>query len=30
MTPVKDEGKEAYQTLLELGFVDTPYKGGRR
>ncbi len=28
MTPAKPEGKKAYQGLVELGFVDTPYKGG--
>ena len=25
MTPVKPEGQKAYQRLLELGFVETPY-----
>ncbi len=25
MTPAKPEGQQAYQRLLELGFVDTPY-----
>ncbi len=25
MTPAKPEGQKAYQSLLELGFVDTPY-----
>ena len=25
MTPVKPEGQKAYQSLLELGFVETPY-----
>ncbi len=27
--PNKPEGKKAYQSLLELGFVDTPYAAGR-
>ena len=27
MTPNSPEGKEAYQNLLQLGFVDTTYKG---
>ena len=27
MTPNSPEGKEAYKNLLELGFVDTTYKG---
>ena len=27
MTPNSTEGKEAYQNLLQLGFVETPYKG---
>ena len=27
MSPNSPEGKEAYQSLLELGFVDTNYKG---
>ena len=27
MTPNSTEGKEAYKNLLELGFVDTNYKG---
>ena len=27
MTPNSTEGKEAYENLLELGFVDTTYKG---
>jgi len=25
MTPTKEEGQKAYQALLELGFVETPY-----
>ena len=29
MTPTKAEGQQAYQTLLELGFVETPYAGIR-
>ena len=28
-TPAKPEGKRAYQSLVELGFVETPYLGGR-
>ena len=27
MTPSKAQGQEAYQSLLELGFVDTEFKG---
>ena len=27
MTPNSSEGKEAYVNLLELGFVETSYKG---
>ena len=27
MTPNSPEGKEAYKNLLEIGFVDTAYKG---
>ena len=27
MTPNSTEGKEAYENLLQLGFVDTAYKG---
>ena len=27
MTPNSSEGKEAYENLLQLGFVDTAYKG---
>ena len=27
MTPNSSEGKEAYENLLQLGFVDTTYKG---
>ena len=30
MTPAKPEGQEAYQSLVELGFVQTPYRGARR
>ena len=29
MTPTKVEGQKAYQSLLELGFVETPYLGAR-
>ena len=29
-TPAKPEGQKAYQSLIELGFVDTPYLGARR
>lgn len=25
MTPTREEGRKAYQSLVELGFVDTPY-----
>ncbi|WP_225323136.1 hypothetical protein [Synechococcus sp. RSCCF101] len=25
MTPSREEGRKAYQSLIELGFVDTPY-----
>ena len=27
MTPNSPEGKEAYERLIQLGFVDTKYKG---
>ena len=27
MSPTSSEGKEAYNELIELGFVETPYKG---
>ena len=27
MSPNSTEGKEAYKRLIELGFVDTQYKG---
>ena len=27
MTPSSLEGKEAYKTLIQLGFVETKYKG---
>ena len=27
MTPSTPEGKEAYKKLIQLGFVETPYKG---
>ena len=27
MTPAKPEGQKAYQSLVELGFVETPYRG---
>ena len=30
MSPTKEEGQKAYQTLLELGFVQTPYAGARK
>ncbi len=29
MTPAKEEGQKAYQSLVELGFVETPYAGSR-
>jgi hypothetical protein len=25
MTPAREEGRKAYQSLVELGFVTTPY-----
>ena len=28
-TPSKKEGQVAYQSLIELGFADTPYLGAR-
>ena len=28
-TPSKEEGQKAYQSLIELGFADTPYLGAR-
>ena len=27
MAPTSSEGKEAYKSLVELGFVETPYRG---
>ena len=27
MSPTSEEGKEAYKNLIDLGFVDTPYRG---
>ena len=30
MSPTKPEGQKAYQSLLELGFVNTPYAGRRK
>ena len=27
MSPTSSEGKEAYKSLLQLGFVETPYRG---
>ncbi len=30
VTPAKKEGQKAYQSLLELGFVETPYAGAAR
>ncbi len=29
MTPAKPEGQKAYQSLVELGFVETPYAAAR-
>ena len=29
LTPVEAEGAKAYQQLLELGFVETPYSGAK-
>jgi hypothetical protein len=28
MTPSSPQGQKAYQNLLEIGFVSTPYAGG--
>ena len=28
MTPSQPQGQKAYQSLVELGFVDTEFKGG--
>ncbi len=30
MTPAKPEGQKAYQSLIELGFVETPYAAARQ
>ena len=30
MSPTKADGQKAYQSLLELGFVETPYAGRQR
>ncbi len=30
MSPTNPQGQKAYQGLLELGFVNTPFAGGRR
>ena len=27
MSPTSSEGKEAYKNLIQLGFVETPYRG---
>ena len=27
MSPTSSEGKEAYKDLVQLGFVETPYRG---
>jgi hypothetical protein len=27
MSPTSSEGKEAYKNLVQLGFVETPYRG---
>ena len=27
MSPSSSEGKEAYENLIQLGFVETPYRG---
>ena len=27
MSPTSSEGKEAYNNLVQLGFVETPYRG---
>ncbi len=28
--PAKEEGRQAYMDLIELGFVNTPFRGGRK
>ena len=30
LTPANPQGSKAYQALVELGFVETPYRGGRQ
>ncbi len=30
MTPAKEEGQKAYQELIDLGFVNIPYRGGKK
>ena len=29
MTPASDQGRKAYQTLVEIGFASTPYTAGQ-
>jgi hypothetical protein len=29
MTPTSEEGRKAYQSLVEIGFVATPYAAGQ-
>ncbi len=29
-SPANEEGQKAYQALVELGFVDTPYRGAKK
>jgi sorbitol-specific phosphotransferase system component IIA len=29
MTPASNEGQKAYQSLIELGFVETPFAGAK-
>jgi len=29
MTPTSDEGRRAYQTLVEIGFATIPYTAGQ-
>jgi hypothetical protein len=29
MTPTSEEGRRAYQTLVEIGFATTPYTAGQ-
>ena len=29
-SPANEDGQKAYQQLLDLGFVDTPFRGARK